>query len=139
MKKDIKNKHNYQTRSKGKSMEMTNMSIESSDDDSEWLTDDDTETDIDDIRKIIGDIFPSKYIKNKIESAEKKNTQIDDTAKIKKKLVKLRINLRVTLLIIMILQVKSQRARSQRVRSKNIKNIKKKQRKPVILKLIWIC
>mgnify|MGYP006089341701 CR=1 FL=1 len=90
MKKDIKNKHNYQTRSKGKSMEMTNMSIESSDDDSEWLTDDDTETDIDDIRKIIGDIFPSKYIKNKIESAEKKNTQIDDTAKIKKKIGKIK-------------------------------------------------
>ena len=79
MKKDIKNKHNYQTRSKGKSMEMTNMSIESSDDDSEWLTDDDTETDIDDIRKLIGEIFPSSYMKNKIikgeeQGASKKRT-----------------------------------------------------------------
>ena len=83
MKKDSNNKHIYQTRSKGKSKEMAAKSSESSDDDSEWLTDDDAEIEMDDIRKIIGDIFPSKYIKNKIISAEEDRTQLDETTKMK--------------------------------------------------------
>jgi len=78
-------KHTYQTRSKGNSVELTSKSNESSDDDSEWLTDDEVETDMDDIRKIIGDIFPSTYIKNKIVSAEKEKTQPDDSIKNKAK------------------------------------------------------
>ena len=83
MKKDSNNKHIYQTRSKGKSKEMAAKSSESSDDDSEWLTDDDAEIEMDDIRRIIGDIFPSKYIKNKIISAEEDRTQLDETTKMK--------------------------------------------------------
>ena len=90
MKKDINNNHTYQTRSKGKSKEMSAKSSESSDDDSEWLTDDDVETDMDDIRKIIGDIFPSKYIKNKIVSAEKDKTLFDETTKMKKQFGKMK-------------------------------------------------
>jgi len=62
---------------------MAAKSSESSDDDSEWLTDDDAEIEMDDIRRIIGDIFPSKYIKNKIISAEEDRTQLDDTTKMK--------------------------------------------------------
>jgi len=85
MKKDMNKKHTYQTRSKGNSVELTSKSNESSDDDSEWLTDDEVETDMDDIRKIIGDIFPSTYIKNKIVSAEKEKTQPDDSIKNKAK------------------------------------------------------
>ena len=83
MTKDSNNKHIYHTRSKGKSKEMAAKSSESSDDDSEWLTDDDAEIEMDDIRRIIGDIFPSKYIKNKIISAEEDRTQLDDTTKMK--------------------------------------------------------
>ena len=83
MKKDSNNKHIYQTRSKGKSKEMAAKSSESSDDDSEWLTDDDAEIEMDDIRRIIGDIFPSKYIKNKIISAEEDRTQLDESTKMK--------------------------------------------------------
>jgi ATP-dependent Lon protease len=62
---------------------MAAKSSESSDDDSEWLTDDDAEIEMDDIRRIIGDIFPSKYIKNKIISAEEDRTQLDETTKMK--------------------------------------------------------
>jgi ATP-dependent Lon protease len=62
---------------------MAAKSSESSDDDSEWLTDDDAEIEMDDIRRIIGDIFPSKYIKNKIISAEEDRTQLADTTNMK--------------------------------------------------------
>ena len=64
MKKEIKNKHKYHTRSKVKKETDVCKNNESSDEESEWETDEELE--MDDIRKLIGEIFPSNYMKNRI-------------------------------------------------------------------------
>lgn len=84
MKKDIKNKHKYQTRSKAKKEE-TCKTNESSDDDSDWVTDEE-DMEMDDIRKLISNIFPSNYMKNKVQAAE----ETDDTEKMKKQFIKMK-------------------------------------------------
>ena len=82
MKKDIKNKHNYHTRSKVKEETDECKNNESSDDDSDWETDEDLE--MDDIRKLIGDIFPSSYMKNKIIKGEEQGENITMKKQFKK-------------------------------------------------------
>ena len=84
MKKDIKNKHKYQTRSKAK-QEKTCKTNESSDDESDWFTDEE-DMEMDDIRKLISNIFPSNYMKNKVQSSE----ETDDTEKMKKQFKKMK-------------------------------------------------
>ena len=83
MKKDIKNNHNYHTRSKVNKGDVCKNN-ESSDDDSEWETDEDL--DMDDIRKLIGDIFPSNYMKNKIIKGEEQG----ENTKMKKQFKKMK-------------------------------------------------
>ena len=68
MKKEIKNKHKYHTRSKVKKETDVCKNNESSDEESEWETDEELE--MDDIRKLIGEIFPSNYMKNRILKVE---------------------------------------------------------------------
>jgi len=84
MKKDIKNKHKYQTRSKTKD-EKTCKNNESSDDESDWVTDEE-DIEMDDIRKLISNIFPSNYMKNKVQAAE----ETDDAEKMKKQFKKMK-------------------------------------------------
>lgn len=84
MKKDIKNKHKYQTRSKTNE-EKTCKNNESSDDESDWVTDEE-DMEMDDIRKLISNIFPSNYMKNKVQATE----ETDDTEKMKKQFKKMK-------------------------------------------------
>jgi ATP-dependent Lon protease len=82
MKKDIKNNHNYHTRSKvNKDIDVCRNN-ESSDDESEWETDE--ELDMDDIRKLIGDIFPSNYMKNKIIKSDEQTKNANMKKQFKK-------------------------------------------------------
>ena len=78
MKKDINNKHKYHTRSKVKEYKNN----ESSDEESDWETDEELE--MDDIRKLIGDIFPSNYMKNKIIKGEEQGKNIKMKKQFKK-------------------------------------------------------
>jgi len=82
MKKDIMNKHNYRTRSKVKQETSECKNNESSDEDSDWETDEDLE--MDDIRKLIGDIFPSNYMKNKIINGDEQGENIKMKKQFKK-------------------------------------------------------
>ena len=82
MKKDIKNKHNYHTRSKVKEETTECKNNESSDEESDWETDEELE--MDDIRKLIGDIFPSNYMKNKIIKGEEQGENIKMKKQFKK-------------------------------------------------------
>ena len=78
MAKDKTKKHNYNTRSKTDVKEEEYKRNESSSDESDWETDDE-ELDMNQIRKVIGDIFPSKYMNTRLENKE------DDSKKIKNK------------------------------------------------------
>ena len=69
--------HKYQTRSKGKVKEEEYKNNESSSDDSDWETEDE-EVDMNDIRKMIGDIFPSKYMSNRVIETKKSEKKSDD-------------------------------------------------------------
>ena len=82
MKKDIKNKHKYHTRSKVKEETAECKNSESSDEESDWETDEELE--MDDIRKLIGDIFPSNYMKNKIIKGEEQGENIKMKKQFKK-------------------------------------------------------
>ena len=82
MKKDIKNKHKYHTRSKVKEETTECKNNESSDEESDWETDEELE--MDDIRKLIGDIFPSNYMKNKIIKGEEQGENIKMKKQFKK-------------------------------------------------------
>jgi ATP-dependent Lon protease len=82
MKKDIQNKHKYHTRSKVKEETTEGKNNESSDEESDWETDEELE--MDDIRKLIGDIFPSNYMKNKIIKGEEQGKNIKMKKQFKK-------------------------------------------------------
>ena len=73
MKKDIKNKHKYQTRSKTEEEKTCKKNESSDDEEEEWVTDDEME--MDEIRKIISSIFPSNYMKNKVIADEETNNK----------------------------------------------------------------
>ena len=69
--------HKYQTRSKGEVKEEEYKRNESSSDESEWETEDE-EVDMNDVRKMIGDLFPSKYMSNRVIETMKSEKKSDD-------------------------------------------------------------
>ena len=82
MKKEIKNKHKYNTRSKVKEETDVSKNNESSDEESDWESDEELE--MDDIRKLIGDIFPSDYMKKRITNGEQQCENIKMKKQFKK-------------------------------------------------------
>ncbi len=73
MTKDKIKKHKYNTRSKTDVKEEEYKRNESSSDESEWETEDE-ELDMNQIRKVIGNLYPSKYMNTRLENK-------DDTGK----------------------------------------------------------
>ena len=69
--------HKYQTRSKGEVKEEEYKRNESSSDESDWETEDE-EVDMNDVRKMIGDLFPSKYMSNRVIETMKSEKKSDD-------------------------------------------------------------